>query len=291
VSIYHHVYFIFLIDIHSDGTIVSGDSMGTVKFWDRSTSTLLQSFTSHGADVLCLAIGSSNDSVYTSGVDQRTTEFLSVEVSTGKPSALSLGHQRRWIQSCNRRLHSHDVRCLGVWPPASPVPHKLDLATPSKISPLLLSAGMDMSLIFSPCATPSLNPIKLQNPFSKGGSTNFQDSLYHRASFSTPSVCVSPQSRLVVCRNDDRILVWRIQETDSKPEVMEGEASLGNWTKLLDMQLKVKSNLAACCISLDGRWLAAADTEEVKLFRLQQASPCWILNNIILTLLIGGSLD
>jgi len=41
----------------SDGTIISGDSLGLVKFWDSRTCTQLQSFQGHGADVLCLAIG------------------------------------------------------------------------------------------------------------------------------------------------------------------------------------------------------------------------------------------
>lgn len=43
--------------ITSDGTIVSGDSMGIVKFWDSKTCTQLQSFQGHAADVLCLTIG------------------------------------------------------------------------------------------------------------------------------------------------------------------------------------------------------------------------------------------
>ena len=41
----------------SDGTIISGDSLGMVKFWDARTCTQLQSFQAHNADVLCLTIG------------------------------------------------------------------------------------------------------------------------------------------------------------------------------------------------------------------------------------------
>lgn len=41
----------------SDGTVVSGDSLGYVKFWDAKTSTQTQSYQLHGADVLCLTIG------------------------------------------------------------------------------------------------------------------------------------------------------------------------------------------------------------------------------------------
>src|SRR6266498_4953752 len=40
-----------------DGTIVSGDSLGMVKFWDSRTCTQLSSFQAHGADVLCMTIG------------------------------------------------------------------------------------------------------------------------------------------------------------------------------------------------------------------------------------------
>lgn len=36
--------------------------MGMVKFWDFQTGTQMQSFQSHGADVLCLAIGPVSDS-------------------------------------------------------------------------------------------------------------------------------------------------------------------------------------------------------------------------------------
>ena len=40
-----------------DGTIMSGDSLGMVTFWDTCMCMQLQSFHVHGADVLCLAIG------------------------------------------------------------------------------------------------------------------------------------------------------------------------------------------------------------------------------------------
>jgi WD40 repeat protein len=41
---------------YRDGTIISGDSLGMVKFWDSRTCTQLQSFQGHAADVLCLTI-------------------------------------------------------------------------------------------------------------------------------------------------------------------------------------------------------------------------------------------
>ena len=47
-----------MLSVHSDGTIVSGDSMGVVKFWDSKTCTQLSTFQAHGADVLCLSTSS-----------------------------------------------------------------------------------------------------------------------------------------------------------------------------------------------------------------------------------------
>lgn len=51
-----HGFIKLTLDSHSDGTIVSGDSMGIVKFWDSKTCTQLSTFQAHGADVLCLSV-------------------------------------------------------------------------------------------------------------------------------------------------------------------------------------------------------------------------------------------
>ena len=46
--------FLFLF-VFRDGTIVSGDSLGHVQFWDGEMGTLLETFSSHTADVLTVA--------------------------------------------------------------------------------------------------------------------------------------------------------------------------------------------------------------------------------------------
>lgn len=54
---FHHFSLWALLKLHRDGTIISGDSMGMVKFWDSRNGTQLQSFQGHAADVLCMAVG------------------------------------------------------------------------------------------------------------------------------------------------------------------------------------------------------------------------------------------
>ena len=51
-----HGFIGLTLNFGSDGTIVSGDSMGIVKFWDSKTCTQLNTFQAHGADVLCLSV-------------------------------------------------------------------------------------------------------------------------------------------------------------------------------------------------------------------------------------------
>src|SRR6516162_10492513 len=84
-----------------DGTIISGDSLGMVKFWDSRTCTQIHSFQGHKADVLCLSVGpvcicvhipnswmtdvrqpfQDGSAVYTSGVDQKISQFSLVKTT------------------------------------------------------------------------------------------------------------------------------------------------------------------------------------------------------------------
>ena len=235
-----------------------------VKFWDAITCTQLQSFSAHGADVLALAIGPQGDSLYTAGVDQNITEFLAVNVGTNV-SGRSTGN-RRWVQSCFRRMHSHDVRSLATWPPYIPIigGSKRYLAS----TPILVSGGLDMSLVLSPIATPSPHNAGLENVVSHGSIATFEDGRYRRLQFVQRVVVIAHKARILACMSDSTVSLWKIGETAQT----EGEELSGSWTKLTELDLKVKTNLTACALSREGTWLAIADLYETKLFKLEEAS-------------------
>ena len=52
-----------------DGTMVSGDSKGTLQFWDGQHGTLLQTFSQHKADILATAASRDGSMVFATGID------------------------------------------------------------------------------------------------------------------------------------------------------------------------------------------------------------------------------
>ncbi|KAG7193004.1 U3 small nucleolar RNA-associated protein [Scheffersomyces spartinae] len=87
------------------GQVVSGDSTGSVKFWDLENFTLLQSFKVHDADVLCLTKDSQQEKIFSAGVDRKIHQF----------TLISTSKNTRWVHSFNRLLHSNDVRTMSTF--------------------------------------------------------------------------------------------------------------------------------------------------------------------------------
>lgn len=114
--------------------IVSGDSTGSVKFWDCTHFALNQSFKTHEADVLCLAVDAAGDAVFSAGVDKTIACYESV----GK----------RWNQTNVRGYNAHDVRALATYE--------------AKNLSLLASGGVEKVLVVSSV-----------NEFAQGGYRKF----------------------------------------------------------------------------------------------------------------------
>jgi U3 small nucleolar RNA-associated protein 4 len=86
-----------------DGTVVTGDSTGEIKFWDFRTCTLSQRIKSHRADILTLTANAEGTKIMTGGMDRRTTVY-----SIGAKSG-------RWAEVAHQRYHSHDVKAMATY--------------------------------------------------------------------------------------------------------------------------------------------------------------------------------
>lgn len=107
-----------------NGTIVSGDSTGAVKFWDKKFYSLMQNFKLHQADVLCLGMNAMGDTIFSAGVDRKMQTYKLVD------------KKRRWTHISGRRFHSHDVRAMASYE--------------SRGMSTIVTGGVDMTLMIIP---------------------------------------------------------------------------------------------------------------------------------------------
>lgn len=91
-----------------DGTIVSGDSTGTLRFWDGQNYTLLQRIKSHVTDILEVAISANGETVFSGGTDRRTALYR--RVGSGETAK-----RHQWAKVTHRRLHKHDVKTMAAF--------------------------------------------------------------------------------------------------------------------------------------------------------------------------------
>ncbi|KAL6578472.1 hypothetical protein OROMI_010800 [Orobanche minor] len=176
------------------GTIVSGDSSGSVQFWDGQFGTLLQAHSYHKGDVNALAAAPSHNRVFSAGSDGQVILYkLSSEAVGSSDIKFVPDAIKKWIYVGYVRAHTHDVRALTVATPIShdDIGHK-DLPPDEKVKrslrkpltfsyhkwahlsvPMLISAGDDTKLFaysvkeftkFSPhdiCPAPQRMPMQL----------------------------------------------------------------------------------------------------------------------------------
>lgn len=150
--------------------IVSGDSTGSIKFWDLNFATLAQSFKVHEADVLCLSTNLNNTQLFTSGVDRKIFQF----------SYIDTGKSMKWISTSNRLFHSNDVRSMCSYQ--------------CKGSDFLVSGGIEKSIVVSSMssfAEGNYRKMPLVTPFHK-------------------NILVNKLQRLLVMWQDNIVKIWLI---------------------------------------------------------------------------------
>ncbi len=173
-------------------------------------------------------------------------------------------------------MHSHDVRGLSIWPPYTPLPSPHRRSFPSDVVPVLVSGGLDMSIVVTPAAFPRTSTAHLTNPLATSVTATFEDAYHRRIAYSSGAhgavgLHLAKRARLVLSTGDTDLAVWRLPEKplveEEPPPALSG-GGLG-WKKVLEMSLRVQTNIVASAISDDGHWLAVSDGFETKLFWLQ----------------------
>lgn len=208
-------------------------------------------------------------------MDQKVCQFSNVPVTTSTGNVLS--SHSKWVHTCSRRLHSHDVRCISIWPPYVPFTSSHQLpALLSRNVPILVSGGLDKSLVICPCPSAS-SELSVVNPLKLGPVSTFEDAHHQRLPYATgisPAIHTARGARLILCRRSTSLTIWKIKNSASPGELglADLEAPVEDqgdaWERLVDMELKTRTNLVAAAIADDGIWVAASDLYEIKLFRL-----------------------
>eukprot|EP00750_Incisomonas_marina_P007470 INCI14983.1.p1 GENE.INCI14983.1~~INCI14983.1.p1 ORF type:complete len:838 (+),score=159.59 INCI14983.1:250-2763(+) len=101
---------IWSLQVLSDFTVISGDSLGHVQVWDGGIGTLRQSFAMHEADVLSVQVSSDQKHFYATGIDSKIVQFSSVEEDGEGVGMLP----KRWVSTKSRRYHTHDIVSMTV---------------------------------------------------------------------------------------------------------------------------------------------------------------------------------
>lgn len=104
--------------------IISGDSTGSVKFWDGNNFSLLQSFKVHEADVLCLASDMRGETIFSAGVDRKVVCYKMIDSKL-----------KRWANVSNRLLHAQDIRAMASFE--------------AKGASFLVSGGVERTLVIN----------------------------------------------------------------------------------------------------------------------------------------------
>jgi U3 small nucleolar RNA-associated protein 4 len=237
---------VWALEALSDGTVVSGDSLGHVQLWDGAIGTLLQSFDQNDskADVLALAISGSECRVYASGVDSRV---VCIERPEATPDNKDLPMDgRRWVMTHAQRPHTHDVKALTV---CRLQDTSGTIKPRDKPTEILCSGGVDTKL----CTY-------LMKDFRKIRPKN-----WYPWPCQSP-ICVAKEARVLTMTREDRVDIYRLASANSQDSypilVPEEDTLIGT------IEVEGARNLVCSALSTDGKYLAISGLSTLMVFRV-----------------------
>jgi len=238
----------------SDGTVISGDSLGHIQVWDGLSGTMTQTFDHNesGADVLCLAVSEDENKIFASGVDSSVRCIQrqclpSAEAGDKSPQDVMLEAApiRNWISSTSHRKHSHDVKALAIC-------HKN--TSSSKPIELLVSGSVDTRI-----CTYVTKDFKSSRP-----------KIWYNWPTLSP-ISLSPQHRLLAVTRDDSIDLFQLSGPEMAAPAKNVTPESRDETRSLVKTISIQSpfNLNCSVISDDGKFLAASDAVSLYVFSLE----------------------
>jgi len=246
---------VWALEALSDGTVVSGDSLGHVQMWDGLSGTMTQTFDHNesGADVLCLAVCEDENKIFASGVDSSVRciqrQCLPSAVAGDRsPQNVMFDSApiRNWISSTSHRKHSHDVKALAIC-------HK-ETSKSSKPIELLVSGSVDTRI-----CTYVAKDFKSSRP-----------KIWYNWPTLSP-ISVSRKQRLLAVTRDNRIDLFRLNRPAMAHPLKNMNPETRDEAKCLVKTISIQSpfNLSCSVISDDGKFLAASDAVSLYVFSLE----------------------
>ncbi|KAK1744901.1 U3 small nucleolar RNA-associated protein 4, partial [Skeletonema marinoi] len=174
----------------SDGTVVSGDSLGHVQIWDGMSGTMTQTFDHNesGADVLCLAVSDDENKIFAGGIDPRVQCIQRQCLPPSSGNNQESTPVRKWINAQANRKHTHDVKALAIC-------HK---ATSQGSNELLVSGSVDTRICM----------------YSAGDFRSSRPKIWYNWPSVSP-VSISRKQRVLAVTRDDRVDLYRLEAPPS----------------------------------------------------------------------------
>ncbi|MED6133282.1 hypothetical protein PIB30_027043 [Stylosanthes scabra] len=253
------------------GTLVSGDSSGSVQFWDSKHGTLLQAHSLHKGDVNALAASPSHDRVFSAGSDGQVILY---RLSSQSPSSDNVNPNvtmKKWIYVHYVRSHTHDVRALTV---AVPISQEDSLPEERNKRPRVEGKPVDLNYHkWSHCGVPML--------ISAGDDTKlFAYPVKEFTKFSPHDICPAPQRTPVqlvlntAFNQSSMVLVQSRQWLDVHLLHLGNVRTAGRLTKteiLARVKSKESRKIVCSTIANSGAHFAYSDHARPSLFELKRS--------------------
>lgn len=229
-----------------DGTLISGDSIGNVQFWDGHSGTLLQSFehNSKGADVLDIAVTLDQTKVMASGVDAKV-----MYIELDKESKTS----NKWVMTYVQRGHDNDVNSLAMVYLTDPNKSVKSTKTHSAYRELLCSGGIDTKV----CS------------YFVSKMRKYRPKIAYKYPTNAP-VALSRKPRILSIMRSDKVDFFQLG--DKRPGLSMksvGVALDEDKSYLGSVRIASNYNLVSYDINDDGTLLAVSHAAGMHLFRLE----------------------